>query len=42
MTLCPNICLSGRIRHRAIINNDGGAVLIWELAQDNPLSGDAA
>jgi len=31
MTLCPNICLSGRIRHRATVNNDGGALLIWEL-----------
>lgn len=28
--------LSGRIRHRATVNNDGGAVPIWELAQNNP------
>jgi hypothetical protein len=30
---------SGQRRYRAQVNNDGGAVLIWELAQDNPSNG---
>ena len=34
--------VGGLRRYRAIINNDGGAVLIWELAQDSPSSGDDA
>ncbi len=33
---------SGLRRYRAIINNDGGAVLIWELVQDSPSSGGKA
>ena len=32
----------GLRRYRAMVNNDNGAVLIWEMAQDNPSSGDAA
>ena len=31
--------VGGLRRYRAIINNDGGAVPIWELAQTNPSSG---
>ncbi len=31
--------VGGLRRYRAIINNDGGAVLIWEHAQSNPSSG---
>jgi hypothetical protein len=35
--------VGGLRRYRAIINNDGGAVPIWDLAQDGPSSGgDAA
>jgi hypothetical protein len=33
------VYVGGLRRYRAIINNDGGAVPIWELAQDNPSSG---
>ena len=31
--------VDGLRRYRATVNNDGGAVLIWELAQDDPLNG---
>ena len=31
--------VGGTRRYRAIINNDGGAVPIWELGQDNPSKG---
>ncbi len=33
------VYVGGLRRYRATINNDGGAVPIWELAQDNPSSG---
>ena len=33
------VYVGGLRRYRAIIHNDGGAVPIWELAQDNPSSG---
>ena len=42
MTLCTSnrlTDLSECIRHRATVNNDGGAVLIWELAPNNPSNG---
>ncbi len=35
------VCVGGLRRYRAQVN-DGGAVPIWELAQDNPSSGDGA
>jgi hypothetical protein len=31
--------IGGLRRYRATVNNDGGAVLLWELAQDNPSNG---
>jgi hypothetical protein len=31
--------VGGLRRYRATVNNDDGAVLIWELAQDNPSNG---
>ena len=31
--------VGGLRRYRATVNNDGGAIPIWELAQDNPSSG---
>ena len=31
--------VGGLRRYRAQVNNDGGAVLIWDLAQDNPSNG---
>jgi hypothetical protein len=31
--------VGGLRRYRATVNNDGGAVLLWELAQDNPSNG---
>ncbi len=31
--------LGGLRRYRATVNNDGGTVLLWELAQDNPSNG---
>jgi len=34
--------VGGLRRYRAQVNNDGGAVLIWELAQDTPSNGDNA
>ena len=34
--------VGGLRRYRAVVNNDGGAVPIWELAQDNPSNGDNA
>ncbi len=34
--------VGGLRRYRAIINNDGGAVPIWELAQNNPSNGGEA
>ena len=34
--------VGGQRRYRAIINNDGGAVPIWELAQNNPSNGGEA
>ncbi len=37
------VYVGGLRRYRAQVNNDGGATLIWGLAQDNPSSGgDAA
>ena len=33
------VYVGGMKRHRALVNNDHGAVLIWELAQDTPSSG---
>ncbi len=34
--------VGGLRRYRAIINNDSGAIPIWELAQNNPSNGDEA
>ncbi len=36
------VYVGGLRRYRAIINNDGGAVPIWELASDPPNEGNAA
>ena len=36
------VYVGGLRRYRAQVNNDGGAIPIWELAQDNPSNGGEA
>jgi hypothetical protein len=36
------VYFGGLRRYRAQVNNDGGAVPIWDLAHDNPTNGGEA
>ena len=36
------VYVGGLRRYRSTVNSDGGAVLIWELAQNNPSNGGEA